>query len=240
MASDPGERMRRHLLEAEDRNAAVLGAVVDRVYSTVRDDGLVITTGTGHSLAMVLETFYRAGGLACVRPMVHPALLPLEGGQASTRLERVEGLGRLLVDAAGPTRTDTAFIFSNSGTNPVPVEMAVALREAGAVVVAVSSMEHMSRAPARADHKLGDVVDHVLDTGAPYGDAFFGSGAGPPTAALSSLAGVYLWNLILIRLATLAEADGVALPVWASANVSGGDERNQALVARYRGRVPML
>lgn len=239
MTSDPGERMRSHLLEIENSNSAVLDVVVQRVYQTVVSDGLLLTTGTGHSLAMVLETFYRAGGLACVRPIVHPALLPFEGGLASTKLERVAGLGRVLVEAATPTASDTAFVFSNSGTNPVPVEMAVTLREAGAVVVAVSSVVHMSQAPARADHKLSEVVDHILDTGAPYGDAFVETESAP-TAALSSLAGVYLWNLILARLATRAKADGVPLPIWASANVAQGDEMNKSLFARYRGRVPML
>lgn len=236
---DPGERMRRHLLDVELRNAAVLDAVVERVYETVAGDALVITTGTGHSLAMVLETFYRAGGLACVRPVVHPALLPLEGGLASTQMERVAGLGRVLVEAAAPSASDTAFVFSNSGTNQVPVEMALALREAGTVVVAVSSIEHMFRAPARADQKLGEVADHLLDTGAPYGDAFIETDS-EPTAALSSLTGVYLWNLILARLAARAATAGTPLPIWASANVAGGDERNRELVARYRSRVPMM
>ena len=237
--SDPGRAMRLHLEEIEGRNAGALDAVADRMYRAIVDDGLILATGTGHSLAMVLETFYRAGGLACVRPITHPALFPLEGGMASTRLERVSGLGRVLVEAAQPTPNDVGFVFSNSGTNPVPVEIAVALRIAGTAVVAMSSVEHMSRAPARSDQKLVDVADHVLDTGAPYGDAFIETPDGP-VAALSSLAGVYLWNLLLARLAARAVEAGRSLPIWASANVSGGDERNQQLLTRYRPRIPML
>jgi uncharacterized phosphosugar-binding protein len=236
---DAGDRMRRHLLDIEQRNEAVLDAVSDQVYATIAADGLVFTTGTGHSLAMVLETYYRAGGLACVRPVVHPALLPLEGGLASTQLERVPGLGRVLVEAATPSPTDTAFVFSNSGTNQVPVEMAQVFKEAGTPVVAVSSVEHMSRAPARASQKLDELADYLLDTGAPYGDAFIET-ATESTAALSSLAGVYLWNLLLARLAARAHTAGTALPIWASANVAGGDERNRQLFARYRSRIPML
>lgn len=239
MGPDAGEQMRSHLLEVEASNHEALDAVAERVYRTVMDGGLVYTTGTGHSLGMVLETFYRAGGLACVRPIVHPALLPFEGGLASTRLERVSDLGRIMVEAAAPTSSDTAFVFSNSGTNQVPVEMAVALRSAGAVVVAVSSITHMSQAPARAEHKLSDVVDHILDTGAPYGDAFVPTRSSP-TAALSSLAGIYLWNLMLARLAARADIDGASLPIWASANVAGGDDMNESLFDRYRGRVPNL
>ncbi len=238
--SDPGQEMRLHLQEVQLRNEAALDAVADRMHRVIRDDGLILTTGTGHSLAMVLETFYRAGGLACVQPITHPGLMPLEGGLVSTRLERVPGLGTVLVEAARPEPRDLAFVFSSSGTNPVPVEMAIALRDAGATVVAVSSLEHMSRAPARAEQKLGDVADHVLDTAAPYGDAFIPTPDGPPIAALSSLAAVYLWNLLLARLATLAAASGTDLPIWASANVAGGDEQNRELFARYRPRIPAL
>jgi uncharacterized phosphosugar-binding protein len=237
--SDPGGQMRGHLEKIEERNATTLDEVADRMHRVIADDGLILTTGTGHSLALVLETFYRAGGLACVRPITHSALLPLESGSASTLLERVPGFGRLLVETAQPSARDVAFVFSSSGTNPVPVEMALALRDAGTTVVAVSSLEHMSRAPARAEAKLGDVADHVLDTAAPYGDAFIETPGGS-TAALSSLAGVYLWNLLLARLAALAAAAGSTLPIWASANVAGGDERNRELFARYRRRIPML
>ncbi|MFP3913495.1 MAG: sugar isomerase domain-containing protein [Actinomycetota bacterium] len=234
-----GDAMRTHLQEVEERNQGVLEEVAERMHETVRSGGLIHTTGTGHSQAMVLETFYRAGGLACVRPIVHPALDPFGGAMASTRLERVEGLGALLVEAASPVSGETAFIFSNSGTNPVPVEMAEAFTAAGTTVVAVSSVEHMSRAPIRARHKLGDVADYVIDTGTPYGDAFW------PTddtviAPLSSLTGTFVWNLLLIRVAAHAERDGTALPVWASANVEGGEERNRATRDRYRSRIPML
>jgi uncharacterized phosphosugar-binding protein len=237
--SEAGDQMRRHLLDIEQRNDAVLDAVSEKMHATIAADGLVFTTGTGHSLAMVLETYYRAGGLACVRPVVHSALLPLEGGLASTQLERIAGLGRVLVEAAAPGPTDIAFVFSNSGTNQVPVEMAQVFREAGTHVVAVSSVEHMSRAPARANQKLDELADHLLDTGAPYGDAFIET-ATEPTAALSSLTGVYLWNLLLARLAAQAQTAGTVLPIWASANVAGGDERNRQLFTRYRSRIPML
>jgi uncharacterized phosphosugar-binding protein len=239
VSEEVGVQMRQHLQKIEDRNADTLDLVAARMHQVIVDDGLVLTTGTGHSLAMVLETFYRAGGLACVRPITHPALFPLEGGAVSTLLERVPGFGRLLVEAAQPSDRDMAFVFSNSGTNPVPVEIALALLEAGTTVVAVSSYEHMSRAPARAQAKLGDVADHVLDTAAPYGDAFIPTDDGP-AAALSSLAGVYLWNLLLARLARLAAAGGTSLPIWVSANVSGGDDRNRALRTRYGARIPTL
>lgn len=237
--SEAGEAIREHLRAVEERNRDTIDAVAERVYRTIVDGGLILTAGTGHSRAMVLETFYRAGGLACVKPITHPALDPLAGGAASTRLERVPGLGRLLADEAAATEVDTAFVFSNSGTNPVPVELAEALAEDGATVVAVSSRQHMARAPLRADKKLDQVAHYVLDTATPYGDAFWPTPSGH-IAPLSSISGAYLWNLILISVARLAEEKGTSLPVWASANVAGGEERNAELRERYRGRIPGL
>ncbi|MDQ7820357.1 MAG: SIS domain-containing protein [Armatimonadota bacterium] len=241
VASPPaGSRMRGHLARVEETNRDAVEQVARAMLQVVRADGLIFLGGTGHSVALVLEGFYRAGGLACVYPVYHPALLPLEGAAASTQLERTAGLGRTLVRRVGPTPADLAVIFSHSGINPVPVEMAEEFRAAGTPTVGVVSREHMGRAPARHPCRLGDVVDHLLDTLVPYGDAALDPGTGTPTMPLSTLAGVFLWNLLLVRLGELAAASGVALPVWVSANVEGGQERNAALLERYRRRVPLL
>jgi uncharacterized phosphosugar-binding protein len=106
-------------------------------------------------------------------------------------------------------------------------------------VVAVSSLEHLRQAPARAGVKLDQVADHVLDTLVPAGDATYRRG-GAVTAPLSSLASVFVWNLLLARLADRADAAGVELPLWRSVNLPGGEAHNAALVERYRRRVPML
>lgn len=234
-----GARIRDHLEKVEEANGAVLDELADLFLDVVRRDGLIYTAGTGHSIALVLETFYRAGGLACVYPLYHPGLLPLAGGAASTLIERTPGLAKLLVAEAAPTDRDAAVVFSNSGLNPVPVELAAELRRAGTPVAAVVSVRHMQEGPARADGKLGDVADYVIDTLTPPGDAAFDGGPAP-TGPLSSLSAAFAWNLLLTRLAEHAAAEEVDLPIWASANVAGGDERNRELASRYRARVPRL
>ncbi|MER6873620.1 SIS domain-containing protein, partial [Amycolatopsis sp. NPDC000673] len=80
------------LAAAAEANAAQVSAAADLLLGVIRADALVFTAGAGHSLAAVAETFYRAGGLACVYPVYHPELLPLHGAQHSTRTERRSGL----------------------------------------------------------------------------------------------------------------------------------------------------
>jgi uncharacterized phosphosugar-binding protein len=238
-ASDYGAALREHLRLVEERNAATLDAVAGRLLDVVRADRLVHTAATGHGLAAVLESFYRAGGLACVRPVFHPGLLPLQNAQASTQLERVPGLAATLTAQAQVQPGDVAVVFSNSGINAVPVELARELGERGAFVVAVVSKPHMDNAPARSFAKLGDVADVVLDTGIPSGDAVFRSSSGI-TAGLSTLTFIYLWNLLLVRLTTLAEAAGITVPLWQSSNLPDGDAANQKHLDRYRAQVPTL
>lgn len=237
--ADYGRTVRRHLELVERHNASELDVVAGRMFATVRAGGRIHVAGSGHSLGFVLEAFFRAGGLACVEPLYHPALLPLHGGGESTLLERTSGLAALVVARAAPRSEDLAVIASNSGVNAFPVELADELRERSIPVVALLSTPHSSQAPVRVGSKLGDVADHVLDTLVPYGDAAYPAGEAT-TAGMSSLVNVYLWNLLLVRLADRAAAAGMPLPVWTSANVSGGDERNRELRARYRDLVSLL
>jgi uncharacterized phosphosugar-binding protein len=234
-----GASMRAHLERIEAHNAAVLDQVADRSLEVVAGGGVLLAAGTGHSLAMVMETFYRAGGLACVKPVFHPGLLPLAGGFASSVLERTRGLAAVLAAQADARAGELAFVFSSSGANPVPVELAQCLREAGVGVVAVTSLPHLRQAPARAGVKLDEVADLVIDTLVPPGDAAYHRD-GASTAPLSSLASVYVWNLILARLLDRAAVAGVELPLWRSSNSPGGDAHNATLAHRYRPRIPML
>lgn len=238
LTASPGQRMREHLRALEEANAPVLDAAAAAMLEVVRDDRLIFVAGTGHSLAQMLECFFRAGGLACVYPLYHPALLPFSGASASTFQERLSGFGRLLAEQAPARAGDLAFVFSNSGVNPVPVEIAETLQGKDVRVVAVTSRDHMARAASRAPRKLDQVADALIDTLVPYGDAVHEAGAAR-TMPLSSLAGIYVWNLLLARLADLARG-GPPLPLWTSANVEGAEPLNRALYARYQGRIPHL
>lgn len=239
MPDDFGVVMREHLASIGSANGPALDQVARRMLDTIADGGRIHAAGTGHSSGLVLEAFYRAGGLACVNPITHPGLVPLTGGMASTVLERAGDLADVLLAQAQPSDGELAVVFSSSGTNPVPVRLAEGLRDAGVWVVAVSSLPHLEAAPARSGVKLDAVADLVLDTAVPAGDAALTVGS-MRTAPLSSLASIYLWNLLLARLADLARDRGFALPLWTSANVEGGDERNAELMRRYRPSIGLL
>jgi uncharacterized phosphosugar-binding protein len=235
--SDYDEAVRAHLRAVAEHNADTVARVADLLLACVRADGLVHTAGAGHSLVAVAETFYRAGGLACVRPLFHPSLLPMNGALSSTRAERVSGLAAEVLGSMGSS--DVLVVFSTSGVNPYPVELAQLARRAGRSVVAVTSGPSSAVAPRRSDSTLSAEATVILDTLVPPGDSMYPLAA-PVAAPVSTVANAYVWDLVLVSLIDLAAKEGVSLPLWRSANVSGGEEANESLMARYTPRVPAL
>ena len=229
-----------HLRRTGEHNATRLREAASLLADRISADGLVFTAGAGHSLAAVMETFYRAGGLAAIRPLYHPDLLPLHGAVPSTRTERRTGLAEEVITEAGfRGGTDALVVFSNSGVNPYPVELAIAARMAGSPVIAFTSPAASAQAPKRSGTTLAEQADIALDTLVPGGDASFPPES-PVTAPLSSLTNVFLWNMLLVELHNIAREKNIALPVWRSSNTVGGDEANAANLEHYGKRVPGL
>lgn len=234
-----GRAVAEHLADVEERNQNAVTAASEMMLDCVRADGLIAVSGAGHSLAAVAETFYRAGGLACIRPLYHPELLPLHGAHSSTVVERRSGLAAEVLDGAGLAEPDVLVVFSNSGINPYPVELATIAADAGRPVIAITSPAASAAAPQRAATTLAAAATVVLDTLVPPGDATYPVEE-PVTAALSTITNAFFWNLLLTRIFDGARQAGTALPLWCSANVPGGDEANASLLRHYTERVPAL
>jgi uncharacterized phosphosugar-binding protein len=134
---------------------------------------------------------------------------------------------------------DALVVFSTSGVNPYPVELAVTARENNVPVVAVTSSPANAVAPRRADSTLAENATIVLDTLVAPGDSSYPAEA-PVTAALSTVANAFLWNQVLATLLDKATAAGVEVPLWRSSNVPGGDEANARYFDLYGPRIPPL
>ncbi|WP_416332826.1 sugar isomerase domain-containing protein [Amycolatopsis echigonensis] len=227
------------LAAAAKANAEQVSAAAGLLLGVIRADALVFTAGAGHSLAAVAETFYRAGGLASVYPLYHPELLPLHGAQQSTRTERRSGLAEEVLAERAPGPDDVLVVFSTSGVNPYPVELAAGARRRGAAVIAVTSRACVAAAPRRSATTLVEEGTVVLDSLVIPGDASYPASA-PRTGPLSTVVNAFLWNLILAEVYDRGTAEGLDIPLWRSSNVEGGDAANAALLAKYEPRVPAL
>lgn len=220
-------------IEAEE--GAKMTAAAEAVAETIVRDGIVHTFGCGHSHLPCLDTFYRAGGLACVSPILDEDLMLHDGAAKSSRMEKMSGIAAEAFRRAGvdPAR-DIVVVISASGKNAAPVEMCECAKKAGAKLVTVSSSAYL-------DHgaKLLSFGDIAIDCKVPYGDAVIDVGEAK-MGGLSTYASLFILNSILIDGAKRALARGTRPPIYTSGNVTGGTAKNVALEERYFGRVKRL
>lgn len=206
---------------------------------TLQADGLIYIFGCGHSHMMAEEGFYRAGGLGAVCPIFQSDLMLHEGAVKSSSLERKADLAAEVLARYPMTKKDSLIVFSNSGVNGLPVEIARLATECGVNTIAVSSSAYW-QAPSR--HPLGLHLHQAcrlsIDTGAPHGDASYPlQGMQGAMGPVSSIVGAYILNCLLARAAEWSAAQGVFPAVYFSGNIEGGREKNEETIQRYRNRI---
>lgn len=231
--------VRRVLEHLERTQAGTIRAVAEAVAEVVAGGGVVHVFGAGHAHLVAEEAFARAGGLVPVVPILDPAFLPAYGFLKTNALENLPGLARTVLEHHDARPGEVLVVHSQSGRNVAPVEMALAARERGLRVVAITSLAHSRSVPSLhpSGLHLYEVADWVVDNGCPAGDAAVEvAPGGPRVAPLSTVAGAVVWNAIVAEVGAILAARGAELPFWESANVPGGRERMRPLWERYRER----
>ena len=217
---------------------ALLIDVAEKMAETTRGDQRIFLFGTGHSHLLAEEGFYRAGGLANVVPILTEHLMIHHFPSIGSRLERTAGLSEMILERYAPEPGEMLFVFSNSGVNHLPVEMALLGRERKLFVVGVSSFAYARQAPlSDLGVRLDQAVDIALNNGGLPGDAVLTLENFPWRVAPSStVMGALLWNGLVSETARLLVQSGITPPVFVSLNVPGAAEHNEALLEKWRSR----
>ena len=199
--------------------------------------------GTGHSHMLCEELFYRAGGLLNIQPILIEELMLHISASESTEKEREEGLAEKIFQSYGISSSDVIVIISNSGRNGVVVDMALLCKERGVNVIALTSLQHSLTGKSR--HKCGkrlcEIADVVLDNCGCLGDACIEvSGVSGKICATSTVTGALILNSVVARAVEICAENGFNPEHFCSANVDGGDEINNKLIAKYKKEIKHL
>lgn len=194
--------------------------------------------GSGHSHMIAEEIYIRAGGLALVKAILEPSLMLHEMPNKSTFLERLDGYSSALLALYKIDSRDTLMVVSNSGRNPVPVEMAIGAKKLGCKVIALTSMKHSAKVASR--HKSGlrifEAADITIDNCADFGDAAYEiDGIDTPSGPISDILGTTIAQTLIVTAVDLMAKKGFRPPIFKSSNVDGADEYNNALFDKYYG-----
>ena len=216
----------------------ILLDIAHKMADTTRQDRRIFLFGTGHSHLLAEEGFYRAGGLANVVPILTEHFMLHHLPALGSHLERTAGIADMILDRYVPEPGEMLFIFSNSGVNRLPVEMALQGRERKMFVVGVSSFAYARQAPlSDLELRLDESVDLALDNGGIPGDALielvnFPWRVGPSSTVICAL----IWNCLVSETAHLVLNAGITPPIFVSLNVEGAAEHNQSLLEKWRPR----
>ena len=163
-------------------NIARAGVMIADAYE--QDRLIHVYGGGGHTVMMVCEMFFRAGGLANVNPVYGHDISPL--CQATN-------YGACLIRYYDVRQDDLLIIFHNIGYNPCTIDAAEEAKARGAKIIAISSSQwrdqlprdHHSRPPNKKH--LFEYTDLAIDDANPYGDAdFYVDGFDVPIAPTST------------------------------------------------------
>ncbi|TZE82963.1 SIS domain-containing protein [Calorimonas adulescens] len=206
----------------------------------IMDGGIVHIFGCGHSHILGEEMYYRAGGLVPVHPILDTGLMLHEGAAKSSDLERFEGYGTILAKYQDIRKGDIVIVISNSGRNPVPIEMAIYAKGKEARVIVITSMEYSKSQPSRhsSGKHLYEFGDIVIDNHGVPGDAVLKlDGIPEPFAPSSTVIGATILNAVFARAVEIMHENGYEPPIFISGNIDGADEHNRKLMERYRDRI---
>jgi uncharacterized phosphosugar-binding protein len=232
-----------------EREASHIEEAARVITQSLRRDGVLHMFGSGHSHLPAEEAFYRSGGLAAVSPLLDPSLMFHEGTEKCIALEKWDGYATRFVLPKYELRPeDVMMVFSASGRNNAPIEVALAAREKGLYTIGVTSRRYSSSVPSLhpGGKHLADVVDLVLDHDVPPGDTLVSIETMPElrtTGGASTALAIILVHAIVASVIENFVKAGEVPPMIRCPNIGVVQESLQAnarTLARYRQRLPHI
>lgn len=216
------------LQRLRDTQLEPIEQAAEMIAQAVADGHTLYAWGGPHSNLPVQDIFWRAGGLALVNPLFSPGL-SLEAGPIylTSFYERVEGAGREYFRQIGAEAGDAIILVSTSGRNAFPIEMAMAAREAGMVVIGMTSLAYSQAVGSRhpSGKKMVEYCDVVLDNLTAPGDAILADDRLPQKVGpTSGWAGCLMLQALMAEVAERLAEKGVVPPIYYALNLDGSED----------------
>ncbi|MEO8229171.1 MAG: sugar isomerase domain-containing protein [Chloroflexota bacterium] len=145
--------------------ASALEAAAERVAVAIADGGRVWVAATSHVLHT--ELYLRAGGLAAIHPLGESPDLARPMRELSDDALRGDGDFR-------PSPGDVVLVGTNAGTDAGTVQVALAARATGCIVIGLTCVAYERWPDVVVEHpdggRLVDLADIVIDIGGAIGD----------------------------------------------------------------------
>ena len=231
------------LTHLEQTQLPAIEQAANLIVQALTNQGAVYCAEIGHGIHG--DFIDRAGGLAAVQAFSHcftikdrVARALRDRPQPEPHMRDLEAI-RLAVRTSNLRAGDVMLIGSVSGRNRGAIELALASREKGVKSIGLTALAYTREVTSThpLGRKLCDVVDVVIDIGAPYGDAAveipgYKIRVLPVSGVASAVAGHMIFGTVMENLAKL----GRPATVFMSVNREGGADLYEKAIEQYEAR----
>jgi len=211
------------------------------LYKAIESGHNIYAFGAAHAGMVAQELFYRAGGLAVINPVVAPELELTNRPVINTsKMERLDGYGTIIASKLKLNPNDVVIIHSVSGRNPAIIDFAVAVKKAGAKIIAITNVTYSQSTTSRhaSKKRLYEFADLVLDNHGSIGDAAMSyPEMEQKVGATSTVSMAAIVNAIVVETVQLCLDNKVDPPIFYSANLDGGDAKNAYTFEKYKSHI---
>lgn len=214
--------------------------------NSVQEGRIFHVFGTGgHSNMAAIEMNHRAGNLVPVNCILDPGLGCEHG--ATRWCEQIPGYAQQVLRYYRVKEGDLLIQVNAYGINAVTIDTALECKRLGVKVVAITSPSLSQQIPQNlpvrhpSGHNLYDLVDLVIDSYTPYGEAVVElPGVSYKVSPASSVVNLFILNALNAKACEILQSRGIEPPVWISGNIQGGNQANQKNLDDYWGRLRHL
>ena len=233
--------LRAILDKVEATQDGAMRAAAEKLCQATLEKRSIFAFGCSHAGLLMLEMYYRTGGMATINPIRAPGLnCDVDPATMTSQIERLPEYGRVIADNQPMREGDVLIIHSVSGRNTVTVDLAMRAAELGVFIIALTNMETATQLKSRhpSGKSLHQLADIVLDNCGCLGDSSLViPGVIEKVAPTSTAVGAAMLNAIMAQAVALIAEAGAVPPVFVSANLEGGDEHNRELLSKYGDRI---
>ena len=133
-----------------------------------------------------------------------------------------------------PRKNDSIIIFSNSGVNQLPIEMAKISKERGLFVVTVLSMTYAKSITSKPDKLLSYYSDIYINNHSPIGDTILEE-KNTAVSSSSTIIGIFILNSLWTEMYNYLKQEKL-LPFYKSSNLPNSSLHNIKLEKKFKDK----
>ncbi|WP_439258012.1 sugar isomerase domain-containing protein [Lonepinella sp. BR2271] len=233
------EKIRAILTLIEEKERMAIEQTVELFVQAITEKRSLYIFGASHAGILTQELYYRAGGLMLINPIfAREVLLDREPITFTSQMERLEGYGTAIASTVNFHKDDILIIHSVSGRNAIVLDLALAAKQKGVKIIALTNVAYSQSVSSRhvSGQRLFELADVVLDNHGDIGDATCKiQGIEQKVGPTSTVIGATILNTVVVETCRrLVELGVTSPPIFYSANLDGGDEKNKELYNDYK------